>query len=484
MNYKMMGRFIAQILTIGAVFMLPALAISLYYGERQAALAFLATLGIFAAVIGLLRLTCRSALSAFFAREGLVCVGVGWIVLSLLSCLPFWFSREIPRFIDALFEIVSGFTTTGASILPEVESLSWGILYWRSFSHWLGGMGVLVFLLAFSPEGSKGQGFTMHLLRAESPGPNVGKLVPRMRKTAGILYILYIGLTFLNVIFLLIGKMPLLEAVCTAFGTAGTGGFGVKNDSLAGYSPYIQNVTTVFMTLFGINFSCYYLMLLGNVRAVFKDEELRLYAGTLVVSTALITLNLRGAYSTLGETLRHAAFQVSSIMTTTGFATTDFGQWPAFSQSILLILMVVGACAGSTGGGLKCVRALLLFKVLRRNIHQVLHHRRVQSIRVNDQVMDEKVLDSANAYLAAYVIILFASFVVISLDGFSVGTNFSAVLACFNNIGPGLEAVGPTCNYAAYSVLSKLVLIADMLAGRLEIFPILVLFSHSTWKQR
>ena len=484
MNYKMMGRFIAQILTIGAVFMLPALAISLYYGERQATLAFLATLGIFAAVIGLLRLTCRSALSAFFAREGLVCVGVGWIVLSLLSCLPFWFSREIPRFIDALFEIVSGFTTTGASILPEVESLSWGILYWRSFSHWLGGMGVLVFLLAFSPEGSKGQGFTMHLLRAESPGPNVGKLVPRMRKTAGILYILYIGLTFLNVIFLLIGKMPLLEAVCTAFGTAGTGGFGVKNDSLAGYSPYIQNVTTVFMTLFGINFSCYYLMLLGNVRAVFKDEELRLYAGTLVVSTALITLNLRGAYSTLGETLRHAAFQVSSIMTTTGFATTDFGQWPAFSQSILLILMVVGACAGSTGGGLKCVRALLLFKVLRRNIHQVLHHRRVQSIRVNDQVMDEKVLDSANAYLAAYVIILFASFVVISLDGFSVGTNFSAVLACFNNIGPGLEAVGPTCNYAAYSVLSKLVLIADMLAGRLEIFPILVLFSHSTWKQR
>lgn len=484
MNYKMMGRFIAQILTIGAVFMLPALAISLYYGEQRAALAFLATLGIFAAVIGLLRLTCRSALSAFFAREGLVCVGVGWIVLSLLSCLPFWFSREIPRFIDALFEIVSGFTTTGASILPEVESLSWGILYWRSFSHWLGGMGVLVFLLAFSPEGSKGQGFTMHLLRAESPGPNVGKLVPRMRKTAGILYILYIGLTFLNVIFLLIGKMPLLEAVCTAFGTAGTGGFGVKNDSLAGYSPYIQNVTTVFMTLFGINFSCYYLMLLGNVRAVFKDEELRLYAGTLVVSTALITLNLRGVYSTLGETLRHAAFQVSSIMTTTGFATTDFGQWPAFSQSILLILMVVGACAGSTGGGLKCVRALLLFKVLRRNIHQVLHHRRVQSIRVNDQVMDEKVLDSANAYLAAYVIILFASFVVISLDGFSVGTNFSAVLACFNNIGPGLEAVGPTCNYAAYSVLSKLVLIADMLAGRLEIFPILVLFSHSTWKQR
>ena len=484
MNYKMMGRFVAQILTIGAVFMVPALAISLFYGERRAVFAFLATLGIFAAVIGLLRLTCRGAASAFYAREGLVCAGISWIVLSLLSCLPFWFSREIPKFIDAFFEIVSGFTTTGAYILPEVESLSWGILYWRSFSHWLGGMGVLVFLLAFTPEGSKGQGFTMHLLRAESPGPNVGKLVPKMRKTAGILYLLYIGLTVLNVIFLLFGGMPLLEAVCTAFGTAGTGGFGVKNDSLASYSPYIQNVTTVFMTLFGINFSCYFLLLVGQVRAVFKDEELRLYLGILAGSVLLIVLNLRGFYSTFGETLRHAAFQVSSIMTTTGFATTDFGQWPAFSQSILLILMIVGACAGSTGGGLKCARVLLLFKILRRNIHQVLHHRRVQSVRVNGQVMDEKVLSNANAYLAAYVIILFFSFVVISLDGFSVGTNFSAVLACFNNIGPGLEAVGPTCNYAAYSTLSKLVLIVDMLAGRLEIFPILVLFSRSAWKHQ
>ncbi|MGM9659819.1 MAG: TrkH family potassium uptake protein [Faecousia sp.] len=483
MNYKMMGRFIAQILTIGAVFMLPALGISLYYGEGQAVFGFLVTLGIFAVVIGVLLLTCRSAPSAFYAREGLVCVGVSWIVLSLLSCLPFYFSREIPKFIDAFFEIVSGFTTTGASILPEVESLSWGILYWRSFSHWLGGMGVLVFLLAFAPGSGKGQGFTMHLLRAESPGPNVGKLVPKMRKTAVILYFLYIVLTIANIIFLVIGKMPFLEAVCTAFGTAGTGGFGVKNDSIASYSPYLQNVTTVFMALFGVNFSCYYLLMVGNFRSVFKDEELRLYVGVLLGSILLITLNLRGFYSTIGETIRHAAFQVSSIMTTTGFATTDFGQWPAFSQSILLILMVIGACAGSTGGGLKCARVLLLFKVLRRNIHQVLHHRRVQAIRINDQVMDEKVLDNANAYLSAYVIILFLSFVVISLDGFSVGTNFSAVLACFNNIGPGLEAVGPTCNYAGYSVLSKLVLILDMLAGRLEIFPILVLFSHSTWKQ-
>ena len=483
MNYKMMGRFIAQILMITGVFMLPALAISVYCGETAAVYAFLLTLGVFALVIGLLMLTCRGAASAFYAKEGLVCAGASWIVLSLLSCLPFYFSREIPSYMDALFEIVSGFTTTGASVLPAVEPLSKGILYWRSFSHWLGGMGVLVFLLAFTQSGGKGQGFTMHLLRAESPGPNVGKLVPKMRKTAAILYLLYICLTILNVIFLLFGKMPLLEAVCTAFGTAGTGGFGIKNDSIAGYSPYLQNVTTVFMALFGINFSCYYLLLIGNFRSVFKDEELRMYLGILVGATLLIAWNLRGLYPTLGETFRHAAFQVSSIMTTTGFATTDFGRWPAFSQSILLLLMVIGACAGSTGGGLKCARALLLFKGLKRNIHQVLHHRRVQAIRINDQVVEEKVLDNANAYLSAYVIILFLSFLVISLDGYSIGTNFSAVLACFNNIGPGLEAVGPTCNFGGYSALSKLVLILDMLAGRLEIFPILVLFSHSTWKR-
>ena len=483
MNYKMMGRFIAQILMITGVFMLPALAISVYCGETAAVYAFLLTLGVFALVIGLLMLTCRGAASAFYAKEGLVCAGASWIVLSLLSCLPFYFSREIPSYMDALFEIVSGFTTTGASVVPEVEKLSNGILYWRSFSHWLGGMGVLVFLLALTQGGGKGQGFTMHLLRAESPGPNVGKLVPKMRKTAAILYLLYICLTILNVIFLLFGKMPLLEAVCTAFGTAGTGGFGIKNDSIAGYSPYLQNVTTVFMALFGINFSCYYLLLIGNFRSVFKDEELRMYLGILVGATLLIAWNLRGFYPTLGETFRHAAFQVSSIMTTTGFATTDFGRWPAFSQSILLLLMVIGACAGSTGGGLKCARALLLFKGLKRNIHQVLHHRRVQAIRINDQVVEEKVLDNANAYLSAYVIILFLSFLVISLDGYSIGTNFSAVLACFNNIGPGLEAVGPTCNFGGYSALSKLVLILDMLAGRLEIFPILVLFSHSTWKR-
>ena len=482
MNFKMTGRLMAQILTIESLFMLPALFISLYHGETGAVRGFLYTLALMIVLEGLLFLLCRKASGGFYAKEGLVCVGLSWIILSLLGCLPFYISREIPSFIDAFFEIVSGFTTTGASILSDVEALSKGLLYWRSFSHWLGGMGVLVFLLAIG-SGSKEKGFTMHLLRAESPGPDVGKLVPRMRKTAAILYVLYIGLTVLNIVFLLVGKMPLFEAVCTTLGTAGTGGFGVKNDSLASYSPYIQNVTTVFMALFGINFSCYYLLILGQWKGVFKDEELRMYVLIILGAILLIVLDLRGYYATLSETIRHAAFQVSSIITTTGFATTDFDLWPSFSKAILIGLMIVGACAGSTGGGLKCSRLLLLLKSLRRNVRQVLQPRKVMVVRTNGRTIDETVLDNANAYLAAYAVIVVLSFVLISLDDFSIGTNFTAVLACFNNIGPGMEAVGPTCNFAGYSTFSKLVLIFDMLAGRLEIFPILVLFTRSTWKQ-
>jgi len=481
MNYKMMGRFIAQILSIEGLFMIPALLIALFCGESAAVQGFLFSMALITLLVMFLFLLCRKAPSAFYAKEGLVCVGASWVVLSAVGCLPFYISREIPAYIDAFFEIVSGFTTTGSSILPNVEALSKSLLYWRSFSHWLGGMGVLVFLLAFT--GEQGKGFTMHLLRAESPGPSVGKLVPKMRKTASILYLIYIALTVLNILFLLLGGMSLFDAVCTAFGTAGTGGFGVKNDSLAGYSPYLQNVTTVFMALFGVNFSCYYLLLLGQVRSVFKDEELRLYLCIIFSSIALIVLNLRGFYDTLGETIRHAAFTVSSIMTTTGFATTDFDLWPTFSKAIIMLLMIVGACAGSTGGGLKVARAMLLMKSLRRNIGQVLKPRKVQLVRNNGAIVDEKILDNANAYLAAYVVILFFSFLIISLDNYSVATNFTAVLACFNNIGPGLEAVGPTCNFSGYSTLSKLILCFDMLAGRLEIFPMLVLFSRSTWRR-
>ena len=482
MNVKMMGKFISQIIAIEAAFMIPALLISLFCGEMAAVEGFLLTLGIMILLAGVLFLCCRKAGRIFGAREGLACVGFSWIVMSFLGCLPFVFSGNIPRLIDAFFEMVSGFTTTGSSILSDVEALDKGMLYWRSFSHWVGGMGVLVFLLAVIP-GNKGTGFTMHLLRAESPGPDVGKLVPKMRQTAIILYSIYIAMTIINIIFLLCGGMSWLEAFCTAFGTAGTGGFGVKNDSLASYSTYIQNVTTIFMFLFGVNFSIYYLLLLKQFRGAFQDEELRLYVGLALVSVVLIVLNIRPLYGTLDETIRHAAFQVSTIMTTTGFATTDFDMWPSFSKAILMMLMVIGASAGSTGGGFKCIRVLLLFKNLRRNIRQILNPQKVMVVRNNGRAVDEKVLSNTNAYLAAYVVIIIISTLLISLDGFGFETNFSAVLACFNNIGPGMAAVGPTCNFAAYSTFSKLVLSFGMLAGRLEIFPMLVLFSGSTWNR-
>ncbi len=482
MNYKMMGRFTAQMLLIEGIFLIPALLISLFLGESAAAYGFAVTLGLIALVGGPMYFFCRDAKSAFYATDGMVCVAVSWFVLSLVGAIPFYVSEAIPSYIDALFETVSGFTTTGASILPEVEHMAKGLMYWRSFTHWVGGMGVLVFLLAIAPSKGNEQGFTMHLLRAESPGPSVGKLVPKMRKTAAILYFLYIILTVLDFLFLIVGGMPVFDAVCTSFGTAGTGGFGIKNDSIASYSPYLQNVTTIFMLLFGVNFSCYYLLTQRQIKNVLKDEELRLYVLIVLGSIGLIVWNLGDFYPTLEETVRHAAFQVSSIITTTGFATTDFDLWPSFSKTILLCLMVIGACAGSTGGGLKVARVLLLFKSLKRNIAQMLHPRKVQVIRNNGSVVSERIVANTNAYLCAYVVLMFGSFVLISLDGYSVGTNFSAVLSCLNNIGPGMELVGPTCNFSIFSAFSKLVLILDMLLGRLEIFPILVLFSLQTWK--
>ena len=479
MNFKSIIYVLGCVLVITGAFMLLPVAVGLLYGETTGALAFLGcAVGCLLAGFPLTRLKAR--FSIFTVKDGYVSVALCWIVMSLVGALPFAISGEIPSYLDALFEIVSGFTTTGASILSNVEALSHCMLFWRSFSHWVGGMGVLVFLLAFT--GEKGKGFTMHLLRAESPGPDVGKLAPKMRTTAGILYIIYIVLTVLNVIFLLLGDMPPLEAVCHALGTAGTGGFGVKGDSFASYSPYLQNVTTVFMILFGVNFSCYYLLLMRQFLGVFRDEELRLYFGIILGSILLIFLDIRHLYGTLEESLRHAAFQVGSIITTTGYATTDFDLWPSFSKTILLCLMVVGACAGSTGGGIKVARILLLFKSLKRNIAQMLHPRKVKLVRNNGSVVDERILSNTNAYLSAYVLIVFISFVLISLDGFSTGTNFSAVLACLNNIGPGLETVGPVCNYSSFSAFSKLVLTMDMLLGRLEIFPILVLFSFQTWK--
>ncbi len=480
----MIGRIGSLFLLVEAVFMLPALLISLCDGNTETAVAFLMTMLIIAVVVTPILILTRRQTGGFYAKEGLVTVGIGWIVLSLFGGLPFFLSGEIPNFIDALFEIVSGFTTTGASIVADVEGLSRGILYWRSFSHWLGGMGVLVFLLAVAPVGGKSDGFTLHLLRAESPGPVVGKLVPKMRRSAGILYLIYILLTIVNFIFLVAGKMPAFEAICTAFGTAGTGGFGIKADSMGSYSPYLQNVTTVFMLLFGVNFSCYYMILLGQFRSVWRDEEFRLYWGLAIVSGLLITFNIKDMYDgNIATSLRHAFFQVGSIMTTTGYSSTDFDLWPTFSKSILLMLMAVGASAGSTGGGFKCSRLLIIFKTLKRNIQQMMHPNSVKVIRMNGQPMDERIVANTNAYLGAYVIILVLSFLVVSFDNISTTTAFSATLSCFNNIGPGLDEVGPMVSYAGLNYLSKIVLTLDMLAGRLEIFPILILFGRSTWKR-
>lgn len=484
MNYKRICRILAQILLLEAVFMLPAMGISFHDGQTGTVFGFIYTIAIIIAAAGIFFLLSRKTHHGFYAREGMVCVGIGWILMSFFGCLPFLFSKEIPTFIDALFEIVSGFTTTGATILSDVESMSRGLLYWRSFSHWLGGMGVLVLLLFFVSARNERSGSSLHILRAESPGPSVGKLVPRMKQTAFYLYLIYIVLTVFTFIFLVAGKMPVFDSICTAFGTAGTGGFGIRNDSIAGYSPYIQWVCTVFMLLFGVNFSCYFMVLTRQFRAAVGDDELRTYCIMVFVSILLIVVNLRNFYASVGETVRHASFQVASIVTTTGFSTTDFDLWPNFSKAILVFLMIIGACAGSTGGGLKCIRMILLLKSMHRNLKKSIYPNKVDVVRINRLPIDERVLSSTTSYLIAYVVIIVVSFLLISLDGFSLTTNITAVLAAFNNIGPGLEAVGPMCNFSGFGVFSKLVLIFDMLAGRLEILPMMLLFTPSTWRRR
>ena len=404
--------------------------------------------------------------------------------MSAFGALPFFLSGQIPSYVDAFFEMVSGFTTTGASILTDVEALSRCNLFWRSFSHWLGGMGVLVFLLAVVPGARKNGGTGIYLMRAESPGPSVDKLTPHLRQTAMILYGIYILLTALCIVCLLLGGMPVFDSFCIAFGTAGTGGFAIKNSSMGGYSYFLQTVVTVFMFLFGVNFSLYYMLLLRKFKAVFKNEELRLYFGIAAGSIVLIAINISRMYNTVYEAVHHAAFQVVSIMTTTGYGTVDFEQWPAFSKAILLSLMFIGASAGSTGGGLKVSRVLLLMKSIRRTIRKALHPRRVQPVYMDGRAVSEEVCDNVNAYLAIYCVILVLSFAIISVDGFSIGTNFSAVASCFNNIGPGFELVGATQNFSIYSDLSKIILSLDMLLGRLEIFPLLLLLSPDTWSRR
>ena len=484
MNVKNISRTVGLILLITGIFQLFPLLIAVIDHEPRNILAYIESLCLILLVGSALLLFSRGGNRMFSAQEGFAATGLSWIFMSAFGALPFFLSGQIPSYVDAFFEMVSGFTTTGASILTDVEALSRCNLFWRSFSHWLGGMGVLVFLLAVVPGARKNGGTGIYLMRAESPGPSVDKLTPHLRQTAMILYVIYILLTALCIGCLLLGGMPVFDSFCIAFGTAGTGGFAIKNSSMGGYSYFLQTVVTVFMFLFGVNFSLYYMLLLRKFKAVFKNEELRLYFGIAAGSIVLIAINISRMYNTVYEAVHHAAFQVVSIMTTTGYGTVDFEQWPAFSKAILLSLMFIGASAGSTGGGLKVSRVLLLMKSIRRTIRKALHPRRVQPVYMDGRAVSEEVCDNVNAYLAIYCVILVLSFAIISVDGFSIGTNFSAVASCFNNIGPGFELVGATQNFSIYSDLSKIILSLDMLLGRLEIFPLLLLLSPDTWSRR
>lgn len=484
MNVKNISRTVGLILLITGIFQLFPLLIAVIDHEPRNILAYIESLCLILLVGSALLLFSRGGNRMFSAQEGFAATGLSWIFMSAFGALPFFLSGQIPSYVDAFFEMVSGFTTTGASILTDVEALSRCNLFWRSFSHWLGGMGVLVFLLAVVPGARKNGGTGIYLMRAESPGPSVDKLTPHLRQTAMILYGIYILLTALCIVCLLLGGMPVFDSFCIAFGTAGTGGFAIKNSSMGGYSYFLQTVVTVFMFLFGVNFSLYYMLLLRKFKAVFKNEELRLYFGIAAGSIILIAINISRMYNTVYEAVHHAAFQVVSIMTTTGYGTVDFEQWPAFSKAILLSLMFIGASAGSTGGGLKVSRVLLLMKSIRRTIRKALHPRRVQPVYMDGRAVSEEVCDNVNAYLAIYCVILVLSFAIISVDGFSIGTNFSAVASCFNNIGPGFELVGATQNFSIYSDLSKIILSLDMLLGRLEIFPLLLLLSPDTWSRR
>ena len=484
MNVKSISRTVGLILLITGIFQVFPLLIAVIDHEPKNVLAYIESLCLILLVGGALVLFSRGGNRMFSAQEGFAATGLSWIFMSAFGALPFFLSGQIPSYVDAFFEMVSGFTTTGASILTDVEALSRCNLFWRSFSHWLGGMGVLVFLLAVVPGARKNGGTGIYLMRAESPGPSVDKLTPHLRQTAMILYGIYILLTALCIGCLLLGGMPVFDSFCIAFGTAGTGGFAIKNSSMGGYSCFLQTVVTVFMFLFGVNFSLYYMLLLRKFKSVFKNEELRLYFGIAAGSIVLIAINISRMYNTVYESVHHAAFQVVSIMTTTGYGTVDFEQWPAFSKAILLSLMFIGASAGSTGGGLKVSRVLLLMKSIRRTIRKALHPRRVQPVYMDGRAVSEEVCDNVNAYLAIYCVILVLSFAIISVDGFSIGTNFSAVASCFNNIGPGFELVGATQNFSIYSDLSKIILSLDMLLGRLEIFPLLLLLSPDTWSRR
>lgn len=477
MNSSMIRYILGQVLKLEAIFLLlPCLTAVIY--QELVGIYFL-IVAVLCVVLGILMTYKKPESSIFYLKEGCVATALSWIFLSFFGCLPFYFSDEIPSFTDALFETISGFTTTGASILTNVEALSHTSLMWRSFTHWIGGMGVLVFLLAIVPLSG---GSNINLMRAESPGPSVGKLVPKIKYTARILYAIYLGMTILEIILLVAGKMPIFDAITTSFGTAGTGGFGIKNDSLMSYSPYLQWVVTIFMILFGVNFNAYYFLIFSGIKKALSMEEVRYYFIIILVSITIIFFNILPTTSGPFEALTHASFQVGSIITTTGFSTIDFNLWSQTAKTVLVLLMFIGACAGSTGGGIKVSRFVVLVKTLLKEMNSYIHPKSIQKIKIEGKAVEHDVVRSINVYFITFMLIFSASVFAVSFEGKDLITNFTAVAATINNIGPGLEMVGPTQNFSIFSSFSKYVLMFDMLAGRLELFPLLILFHPAIWK--
>ena len=479
MNYSIVLYILGCVLKFESAFLILPALVGLIYREH-ASVSYLAV-AVLCLILGVLLTHKKPRSTNLYTREGFVAVALSWIIMSIFGAIPFVLTGDIPFYVDALFETISGFTTTGSSILTDVESISKASLFWRSFSHWIGGMGVFVFIMAILPMMG---GSTMNLMKAESPGPSVSKLVPHVKDTAKILYGIYIAITICEATILRALGMPLFDSLTTTFGTVGTGGFGIRNDSIAGYSPAIQITITVFMILSGINYTAYFYILTGKIKELFKIEEVRWYLAIIYGSVAVITWNVRSLYPTFSETLRHAFFQVGSIITTTGYATTDFDLWPALSKTLLVTLMFIGACAGSTSGGIKVSRILILLKTIRKELSLIIHPRQVKKIRMDGHPVDHETLRSANVFLVVYFVLLLTSMLLISVDEFDFSTNFTSVVTVLNNIGPGLNLVGPTQNFSIFSPFSKFVLMFDMLAGRLELFPMMILLMPSTWKRK
>ncbi len=479
MNYRIIFNTLGKVVWAEALFLLLPLATSFIYGEA-CAYSFIITI-IIALALGACLYLIKPKSDIVFAKEGFVIAALTWIIMSALGALPFVISGEIPSYVDALFETISGFTTTGASTVANVEAMSKGILMWRSFTHWIGGMGVLVFIVALTRKSSDR---SIHILRAEMPGPSVDKLVPRSRDTAKILYLIYMALTVSEMIFLWLGDMDLFESVVHSFATAGTGGFGIRGDSIASYSAYSQWVITVFMLLFGVNFNLYFLLIAKKFKYIFKSTELKVYLSIVVFMTALIAFNTSNLFSTIGEGIRTSAFQVASIITTTGFATADFDAWSPFAKTLIFLLMFVGGCAGSTAGGMKLSRLIIIVKRVKNELRRVLHPRTYTLVKLDGKRVDDTTLHSVSTYMFLYMFIIAGTLFLLSFNGLDFETNVSAAVSCFNNVGPGFAKIGPALNYTVYSPFSKIILSVAMLLGRLEIYPILLTFSFATWTNK